>query len=106
MKQVNFDLNENKLNENSEYYGTLKITYNHENLIFQYIDENGNLIDSIKRELDYKHKGTDIGKKITEKFQPNSEIYFENLNFRRYDISQPDFIISRIWREIFNEHIW
>lgn len=105
MTEIHFNLNENKLDKNGQYYGTLKITYNPKNLIFEYIDENRNLINSAKRELDYKHKGIDIGRKIAEKFQPNSEIYFENLNFKWYDISQPDLIMDEIWVKIFNEHI-
>ena len=107
MKKICFNMNETKLsNKNDEYYGTLKIIFYPKNFIFQFIDKNNNLINSRKRNLNYEHKYTPIGKKIREKFQPNSEICFENLNFTRYDISQPDFIIDRIWVKIFDEHIW
>lgn len=105
MTEIHFNLNENKLDVNGQYYGTLKIIFNSKNLIFQFMDENNNLINSRKRNLNYVHKYKYIGKKIIEKFQPNSEIYFENLNFKRYDISQPDFIMDEIWVKIFNEHI-
>ena len=90
---------------NKKYYGSLIIDYYGDHFAFSFLDENKNLIDYSKKELDFNHKYTEIGKAIQQKFVPDSRIIFTNIHFTPYHISQPNFLFIRIWRKVFNEYL-
>lgn len=85
-----------------EYFGSIKIQKTQKNLVVSFDD-----IFIRKESFNWNHKGTNLGKHIIKKMNDfqTEELIFQNVAYSHYDISQSDFLLSTIWRILFDEQI-
>ncbi|WP_426606002.1 hypothetical protein [Spiroplasma endosymbiont of Glossina fuscipes fuscipes] len=95
-------LNEETFDEKNVDYLTINVD---SKITLTFLDKNNKETKRVESK-NWEHKGAPLGKFITSIIPKNNSVKFINLNFKQYDISQPDFLIERIFSYGYGKSLW